>query len=324
MIDCIKKLLFQYFVKNLYRKYEPYYFPIMSKPPKFLNYAYPEFSVQYFLTTFSKNETVTITGIIPKTKLNFYSITLYEKNGLPYYSKNDYNIHITKEDDKFIFYQERLTILDTSALIVRFYVKNEYNNENFYYYLPDISPIKKNDFENMEKNSIEVGTILQNRIEEQNNVNSDFLKNTLFFKPSREKLNNLFPNANAEYLIAFPKTFVSIIRIKTEKFTKDDFRFIGFMASNYKTTATDSSVSLEVGEKEYKIWVCYQKDLNIILSHFSYNNSDLILCWNDENRYPILVYREVRIQKKGLQKINMETKEDELRKIMNYPEIEYL
>ena len=129
----------------------------------------------------------------------------------------------------------------------------------------------------------------------------------------------MFPNDDAEYLIAFPKTKITLIKIRTEHFCPEDFRFIGFMASNYKTTATDSSISLEKSNQEYRIWVCYLDDvckLDIL-------DNDIILNWNNSNQYPILVYREVRIKKEGLQILENEIGPDQLRTIMNYPEIEY-
>lgn len=324
MLSCIRKILFQYFIKNLYRKYEPYYFPIMAKAPKYLNYAYPDFSVQYFITTFGENETITIEGIIPKYKINFFSFTLYEKNGLPYYSKNDYTINIVKETDEFIHYKETFTTLEYSALIIRFYVKKQYENDNFYNYLPTLSENKIfQKVETIEQNSINVGNILQERIKEQNNIKEESLQNHYFFKPARDKLNNLFPNANAEYLIAFPRTFLLLITIKTEVFTREDYRFIGFMTSNYETTATDNSISLEEGNTNYRIWVCFKKDVNLLQNVPFHPLTDKVLCWDDDNKHPILVYREVRIQKKGLQLLDDETEPSELRKIINYPEIEY-
>ena len=51
--------------------------------------------------------------------------------------------------------------------------------------------------------------------------------------------------------------------------------------------------------------------------------TDLVLCWKNDNNNPVLVYREVRIQRTGLQLLDDETGPEELRKIMSYPEIEY-
>ena len=324
MCKCIKKILFQYFIQSLYRKYEPFYFPIMAKAPNYLNYAYPDFSVQYYVTTFAGNQTVTIKGKIPKYKINFFSFTLYEKNGLPYYSKNDDNIHVTKENDEYIHYEETFTTTEYSALVIRFYTKDQYKDEIFYSYLPSLSQQKIYDFDTISKNSTSLSQTLQKKISSQDNhITSESLQNHFFFKPDRKKLNNLFANANAEYLIAFPKTSLLSIRIKTENFSKKDFRFIGFMASNYKTTATDNSVSLEKGNTEYRIWVCYYKNV-MKLKNTDYNPlTDLVLCWKDNNTNPILVYREVRIKRKGLQLLDEETGPEELRKIMKYPEIEY-
>ena len=315
----VKKIIFKYFIGSLYKKYEPYYFPLMSKAPEFLNYAYPDFSVQYFISTFTKKETISINGIIPIDKINFFCITLYDKNGLPYFSKNDNEI-IKYNDLDYLEYNESIDILESSSLIIRFYTKNQYKNYDFYEYLPSLSTSKIYDVQNIKLNSKNLGNLLQQKISKQNNfIDSDVLKKNYFFKPDKSRLKNLFPNQNAEYLIAFPKTKIALIRIKTEIFCQEDFRFIGFMASNYQTTATDSSISLEDSNHKYRIWVCYPTDvckLNIL-------ENDIILNWNINNEYPILVYREVRIKKEGLQKLENEIKPEYLRTIMNYPEIEY-
>jgi len=320
MFSLIKKIIFKYFIESLYIKYEPYYFPLMSKAPYFLNYAYPDFSVQYFISTFTKKETITIKGIIPISKINFFCITLYDTNGLPYYSKNDYMINILNDVSENLEYQEIFEVKESSALILRFYIKNKYENYNFYNYLPTISTPKKLDYLNIKSNSIKLEDILQYQLSKLDNiVNSAVLKKNYFYKPDKSKLKNLFPNENAEYLIAFPKTKIVLIKIKTEIFCRDDFRFIGFMASNYKTTGTDSSISLEEGNKEYRIWVCYPGNINNLITH----PNDKILYWNNNNEFPILVYREVRIKKEGLQKLDQEVGPDQLRTMMNYPEIEY-
>ena len=316
----LKAIIFKYFIGSLYKKYEPYYFPLMSKAPEFLNYAYPDFSVHYFICTFTKKERINIKGIIPITKINFFCITLYNKNGLPYFSKNDTEINILNKDSENFEYQESLEILESSCLILRFYTKNKYIDYDFYQYLPSISTPKIYDMKNIKINSNKLGNLLQQKISNQNNfIESEVLKKNYFYKPDKTKLKNLFPNKDAEYLIAFPKTKIALIKIKTELFCQEDFRFIGFMASNYKTTATDNSISLEKSNQEYRIWVCYSKDIYKL----NIQQNDIILNWNENNDYPILVYREVRIKYKGLKKLENLVNPDQLRTIMNYPEIEY-
>jgi len=58
------KKLFSNILWEAYKKYEPYYFPLISKAPEFLNYAYPDFSVQYFINIFIKNVNITLKGLI--------------------------------------------------------------------------------------------------------------------------------------------------------------------------------------------------------------------------------------------------------------------
>ena len=67
-------------------------------------------------------------------------VLLYMTRKVTYYSKNDHQI--SQETKKYQYY-ETLDIKPDSSLILRYYTKNEYQNYNFYRYLPSISDKKK-------------------------------------------------------------------------------------------------------------------------------------------------------------------------------------
>ncbi len=309
MIINMKDLLYQWFMRRLYLRDTSLYFPVFSDAPKYLNFAYPDFSVQYFVTTFRPG-TVTMTGTIPKTGLEFFSISVYGTNGLPVYAKCDVDLC---PDESFV-YHETLHFKTVSALIVRFYRKNP--KESFEKFLPIFS-LEKTRVSNSMRISMseKLESCLLPRIVKQNkNILHVLGQRTEFFKPSNKMLKSLFPNPFAYYLIAIPQSPYGWIDIHAPPFSKEDYRFVGFMASNYSTTETDDSIRLPTGNKKYRVWFGYGPRKR---------NMKYYLQWKKTNHFPILVYREVRLQKKGLANYKSQVDPKQLRKIMHYPEITY-
>ena len=75
-------------LKNIYKNYFFKLWPIVSKSPKLLNAAFPDFNVQYYVMSFPKNCTIEIIGIVPYN-CNFFSIVMYDTNGNVFQSWND-------------------------------------------------------------------------------------------------------------------------------------------------------------------------------------------------------------------------------------------
>jgi hypothetical protein len=153
-----------------------------------------------------------------------------------------------------------------------------------------------------------------------------YLKNEIkpeqkFFLPVHAQTRGLFYNADARYMIGSPgKNNAIIIKGKLPKHHDPSLKFIGFMASNLKTTETDDSVGWRHLPLEYTIYVVYSKT---VAKKYGYDKmKHHLLLWNKDNKHPIIVYREVRTEKKGLFLLqsNVWT---EAKKMMgeNYPEI---
>ena len=304
MLANLHEMFYQWFIRKLYLRDVSLYFPIMSNAPEYLNFAYPDFSVQYFVTTFRPGK-ITLEGKIPRSKLHFFSITLYGVDGLPIYSKSDADMSTS--------YVETVDLDVVAALIVRFYRKNP--KESFEKYLPTLSVAKKEVTRSARlAASKKLEKLLLPKIAKQNIRIAEILPTEpQFFKPNDQMLKSLFPNPFAHYLIARPSSQQGYIDITTPSFTMDDYRFVGFMLSNYSTTETDDSISLS-GNRRYRIWF----GVGPPDKHMKY-----YLQWKSSNAFPILVYREVRIKKLGLAKHKIMLGPTQLKRMMNYPEIHY-
>jgi hypothetical protein len=307
MVFHFQEIVYRWFIRNLYVRDASLYFPVVSNAPQCLNFAYPDFSVQYFVTTFHPGK-ITLRGEIPMSKLHFFSIAIYGTDGLPIYSKSDADLGTNQP------YAETITLKTVAALIVRFYRKDP--SEHFDSYLPEISiPKKKVTMAMRISASKTLGKLLLPKIVKQNRQMAKLLPSQpQFFKPDDRMLKSLFPNPFAHYLIAKPSSQHGYIDITTPVFRNDDYRFVGFMASNYSTTETDDSISLPVGKKQYRIWF----GIGPAEKHMKY-----YLRWKSSNQFPILVYREVRLKKQGLAKHKIMLGPVQLQTIMNYPKINY-
>lgn len=320
MIQSIEKYLFYWYMRNLYRKECNLYFPTFSQAPKYLNFAYPDFSIEYYVTSLCPNKEIRINGTIPMSKVVFYSITLYYADGLPYFSKSDIDLgHNSTNSNNIIPYEFTVAIKKPSAMIVRFYRKNPNSNESFVKYLPKFS-VEKKTVTDRKKRSLQLQHDLEKRILQRNKKLVKTMEfDSQFFKPAKENLQSLFPNAFAQYLIAKPEISLGYIEIKTPDFSLNGFRFIGFMASNYMTTETDDSFSCTKPNTKYKIWFCHRGQHDIKLT----SPNEHIIQWKNNNKYPLLVYREVSIKGSMLSNYSQSLKKPQLISIMNYPDIHY-
>lgn len=279
-----KKFILKQYIQKMYKKFSSFYFPIFSHAPKYMNLAYPDFSIQYFILSLKKDETIMIEGKIPKDKIVFWSITLYDNQALPYWSRND-------TDVPFVDYKYNITVDKPSALIVRFYVKDEYVQEDFFNYLPSLSPSRP--FVSKTKriqNSQELFTDMKQQISRRfQSINPDILKQHYFFYPGVDRRESLFTNPNAFYLAAFPSSNDCILNVKINTKLLKNIRFAGFMTCNRQTTETYHSIALSFNKK-YEIIMCHSKNVKKIPEKYKKNP---ILTWKE---VPILIYRLVIVE----------------------------
>jgi hypothetical protein len=310
----IKNLITSFIFNHIYRKYRGKYFSVISQAPKYLNFAFPDDSILYYIH--STKTPIILSGIIPRDKIHFWSISVYNTQGIVTDHWDDSNFKET--------YELYLNIHSSSCVILRFYLKNKYIGRSMLEYLPKILPepqkiTQKKRFENSKR----ISFMLQNQ-SKFFRKKSEFMYSQ-FFYPSIQKEQHLFPNDNARYCIAYPIYGFQYIKIKGTLPSKigqpHSLRFISFMLGNLDTTETDTSISFEKLPKHYTIWITYEKNKNIVHQK-AYPNEPIVL-WKNTNKNPLLVYREVRIDKKFLfhTENNAEKTKQEMKTF--YPKVYY-
>jgi hypothetical protein len=295
MFEWFKKWLFLLFLKIVYKRYKNKYFPIYSHAPKYMNFAYPDFSVKYYIMTLDRD--FTISGTIPMDLLRYFSINLYNTKGQSIYNKNDYYFlkksKILKKDET-ISYREEIKIDELTCLIIRFYVKEEFEKENFYKYLPKIeseTAISKVKSLERKHNSLELAGLITNAITKKNKniVPKKFNK---FYSPQLSKLDSLFPNKDAKYLIAFPTDITRPIKIivPKPKYSYKSLRYVSVMTCNFLNTSTDDC--FHIMNKKTEVW---------LLPYNFKEKKENAIYWKKDNQYPIIIYRVVNIENQKLQ-----------------------
>jgi uncharacterized membrane protein len=286
-------------MNRLYKKYRNQKWPLVSSAPYLLNFAYPDFNVKYYIMTFSKNTNILLTGTIP-SDLNYWAITIYDTSGIVINHWND-----SMFTDRY--YKIMVNSHTNICAIVRYYNKSINQNElQLPTTLPHISvenkTLKEVDEKQITMNSKNLETFLYkyfSKLQKKYNfLNVDIHQ---FFLGNPNALQALYPNADAMYLMAFPKK-TNVICIEGKLPPKigypHNIRFIGFMACNLSTTATDNSINFMDLQSSYKLWVAYSSEDAV---QYGYNSkTDSILLWNKENQNPIIVYRQVQIKNTGL------------------------
>lgn len=286
-MTCLKNLISSLIFRYVYRRYRGKYFPVLSQSPKYLNFAFPDDSILYYIH--STNHPIVLSGKVPKIETHFWSISVYNTKGVVTQHWDDCDL----QDD----YQLLIDIMSSSCIIIRFYLKDTYKHKYMLEYLPKVSPsVEKITQKIRLKNSKFISSLLlqQSKLFRKK---SNFMYSQ-FYLPSIQKEQSLFPNDNARYCIAHPIDGFNYIKITGKLPSKigrpHSLRFISFMLGNLKTTATDASISFEELPTNYTIWVAFEKNKNIVSEKAS--PGEPILLWKN-NSLPLLVYREVRIEK---------------------------
>jgi hypothetical protein len=285
---------------------------VLSKAPKYLNVALPDFSVQYVLASFLKSDNVIIFGKIPKA--SYVSLTLYNTYGLPSSS-----IQLTNQKEFRITIGKELKKPSSLLYVIIFRVYQPI--ENFDY--PNIelngSVIKNIPKSQIKKNSLNISNEIVQVLSRKLNLSID--KNKKFFLPYKAQMMGLFINPDAVYLIGTPSSN-NVIKItgNLPSHKNKNIRFIGFMACNLTTTSTDSSIGWTELPKKYTIYVAFDEKDAIM---YGYNpNTDKLLLWNKNNILPVIVYREVQHKHTGLFNLKSNKWEDAKRIMKSYyPEI---
>lgn len=284
---------------TLYRFFLNKEWPLMSSisfDPPLLNVAYPDSQIVYYTASFDSSDTVTLSGVIPPF-IYFWSLTMYDNNGLPVQSW-----------DNSLFPQKKYSLTFPSSskglycVIQRVY-KSSRTPVLYPAFVPKISilnkTVKRVTMKQRIINSLAVQKLLWNifKLQHANKSLAEIFPGiniNQFFLPSAQQLASTFPNPFARYLITFP-TSNRVIKVAGTLPSPIGFDkpvvFVSFMASNFTTSATDSSISFEQLSPKYTLYVAYSQDDAV---KYGYNSStDKLLLWDADNENPVLVYRIV-------------------------------
>jgi len=284
-------------LRQLYAKYMDQGWAIVMSAPTLLNFTMPDFTVQYFVLTYSSQESIRLEGSVPHSGILFYSISVYNSSGIPVAHKIDNELpkHYTYELPK-------APVNQYYSAVLRLYVSSVTRKPLLVSILPKVfvndKRVKQISKSQIIANTKEVSRLLSFALffrfaDIPDTANT---REKQFFLPAAAKLGGLFGNPDATYLICLPRqTRTMVITGKNVKpcGRNHPLRYFGFMTCNERTTATEDSISFEALPKhKYRIWVSFSKKE---AQKNGYDGEEPIILFKEDNNYPLLVYRYVRV-----------------------------
>lgn len=295
-----ENFLFRSILNFLYYWNEKTYFPLYSNPPTHLNFAFPDFSVQYFIMSIPPNKKTCIEGKIPFDKVKYFSISVYDTNGSVVMCKN----HTQLAEN----YQFHLTPKRRQCLVLRFYRKKAFLREDFYSYLPRTFPKRKQlSMQKIQKINKNVEDKLVFYIRRKNKSLEKMIPfRDLFYLPAKRDVKSFFINQDATYLIVFPSTRIAKITWKLNQMPSN-VKYLGFIVCDFLTTRTDDCIEVHAKKnKTQTLWVSYDTNIHL-LQKYGKKESDSFLCWKPTTTTPIIILRQVHTSETKLSSINNKT-----------------
>ena len=255
----------------------------------YLNFAYPDRSQLYFISSFEAQDKVQVTGAFPQN-LFYWALALYDEEGLiPVSTSDSTRFFYNDTDFPSRHYNVEFSYSKPFSLVVRFYASSSPQRDGLYQnWLPTLTlqgttvlktpPLQviKTVSEGMElllapifgKHNECICPTLTSRDSCQENTNIQTnCKNSFpginiheFFLISSHQLTNTFPNPNGIYLIMYPPlpstgNFSDIIIRVQAKFPNEigpsyPLRYFSYMASNATFTNTDGTIGFGYEEED--------------------------------------------------------------------------
>jgi hypothetical protein len=313
----IESWLTTYFFWRLYKHYSKQGWALVCKIP-LLNIAFPDTSVQYFVCSFPRDDRVRLVGKLPPRSLVAYSaLTVYDTQGVPVASLYDDEIKVNKDGKYDLRMGCDLKIPPSSSyycIIMRLYMADPHSPLR-----ADLTPsllvmdsgspcqqtLAEVSVKDMAKNSETVEEKVVGFLSRR--TLPQFSGKQSFYAPASSEMASFFVNKNAVYMLAVPDSRSGVLCVTGERYAKigrdHDIRFVGFMACNLESTATDSSIGWMALPINYRVWVAKSEN---DARRAGYKGNDPLLLWKRTNKFPVLVYREVRVDHRGLMSVTQQ------------------
>ena len=293
----------KFFYQWCYKKFTNQFWPIVSYHKhdiSVLNIAYPDRTSIYHSTSFDAKDTVILSGSYPENCL-FWNITFYDDRGIMFYHVEEsdfpsfqYTIIVSQKKD---FTPSVIPPCRYFSVIQRLYTVPY--EDMFPKYLPNIRVIGKSVSYPLPETRVIQSTRLQDNFRwfsfyKSPSVVFPNINRHEFFIPSISQMENVFMNPQALYMILFPPSSSSILRINgvlPPNVGHDCLiQYISFMTGDLGTTRTDNAVSYFELSYKYTLFVC--KDATRVKNHPLYDSdTDRILEWNSCTKCPVLIFR---------------------------------
>ena len=299
MFDFLQKYLFRSIMYIFYNYYKNNLWTIYSDAPTAGNIAFPDFSVNYYVS-FLTQKNIQISGYIP-SNVNFFSITIYDTDADTIYYFDDNKV------DKYVknqFYSLVIRDLPRAyCIIVRYYLKQKDTiiSESEFYGLPRIMNIDNSTYysqSSLKERKQNTDSLVSYYTYFVSKRNFLLQSNYNEFKLPINPIQMYFPNKKALYSTLRVKSIDDVIIIRGQLpiiNRTTNIRFIGFMLCNYLTTETDNSISNDLLNTNFVLYITSTLKNATRYNYDAKNENHSLLLWNKNNIYPIVICREVKI-----------------------------
>lgn len=270
------------------------------------NIAFPDYYSIYIVSFLPSQQKIDFTSF-KNTKYLLFSITLYDYTGKIIDSYDDVN--------------ETKNIYITSQCCMS--IIRLYSNEPIKTF-DNILLENNNLTRNMIQNNTQKITKIYFNLFQLRKLNID--RNIHGFHFCKENTSLYFINPRAKYLIHTMNNINNTIIIKSKKpdcgYNKP-IRYFAYMTCNIMTTETNDCISCDDLQNEYTIYIS-KNYKNAKLNGYDVNNkSHKFIVWKQDNKYPMVVYREIRMDNNGLFSLSNDASQDDIQKAMGeyYPKV---
>lgn len=262
-----------------YRMLAMRYWPVRSRFPGMLNVAFPDESARYHIMTFPPGVVIEVVGDKHVPSVFYWSITIYDIYGVPIAWVNDSMF----SDDR---YRIRHLSDRTCCMIVRYYVRDRKIEPR----LPTVCVpgrrLKPTGEASVQKNCDRIQSLIYT-LSPWRRYDFRGVDASRFFVSNPSRMQNLFPNPDAMYLMCLPGRSVCIITLRVDEHA----RFVGFMAGDLSTTRTVSStMPLPPGEW-CSIYAAFSTEQAERCGYRA--DAHRLLLWDEDTKWPILIYRQI-------------------------------